>query len=108
MQRLGIGEDVPQCFVAGTSFLRIRERLRVLHLVARVGDRLRHRLPLHVVAVEDLGRTVSVTDERKLPRQVERVLEPRVHAVTLEWGADVSRVTGEENAARAELPCNLR
>jgi hypothetical protein len=56
--------------------------------------------PLRLVGIEQAVAGEAVADERQLPAEVEGVLKPGVHPVSLGGGADVGGVAGEQHPAR--------
>ena len=73
------------------------------HLRREVRPRQRRRgdgAPLRLVRVEQRRTRRAVHDERELPREVERVLHPGVHALAADGAVDVRRVARDEGSAR--------
>ena len=69
--------------------------------VVAAQQRLAERMPLGLVAVEQLRPAAPCRDQGELPRQIAGVLDARVHALAADRGMDVRRVAGEEDVALA-------
>jgi hypothetical protein len=83
-----------------------RRRRHEAHRRARDSEILaRRRSPLALVGVEQRVGRGAGANERKLPGEVGRVLDARVHATRTEHGHQVRRVAGEKDPPDAEPAC---
>jgi hypothetical protein len=64
-------------------------------------DLLADRVALGVVALQQRGSGAPLHDERELPREVQRVLDPGVHALATGGRVDVGGVAGDEHPSDA-------
>jgi hypothetical protein len=74
-----------------------------LRIVSGRADKTGDRTPLGVVGIEQGFRRFPGRDQGELPPEIERVMDPAVHAVTLNWAACMRRVAGEQHTPRSEL-----
>ncbi len=104
MLRGAILEGFADGGIALAQHVRVSGQLGALGLVARRQHALRGRPALRLVAVQQTIRALAAADQRKLPGQVDGVVQAAIHAMALGRTAGVRGVSGQQDATGPELP----